>query len=327
MSDHRSNLINVQSINLSALRIGEFACHTELTSSTGLSGLLGTDIYFKWENHQPTGSFKIRGAANKIMANLNDCRQRGVTAASTGNHGAATAFICQREGLKLSLFVPSSIAEIKRKKLEKSGARLILVDGPCEQAEALARKEARKSGQIFVSPYNDPEVIAGQGTCGLEIYQDLPEVEEVIVPVGGGGLISGISIYLKTMNPAIKITGVEPENSAFIKHSLSLGYLSNEFEEKATVADAVAGGLESDALTFDLIREYVDDIITVSEESIIEAMRLIFKFHKEKVEGAGALALAALMSFPSKFMGRKTVLLVSGGNCDDDLFKQIILSK
>lgn len=258
-------------------RIRRYAIHTDLTFSPRLSAELGSQIYFKWENHQPTASFKIRGAASKIMANLNYCQQQGVVAASTGNHGAATAYICQQEGLELTLYVPATITNHKRQKLERSGARLKLVEGPCEQAEAEARQAAEAGDQIFVSPYNNEQVIAGQGTCGLEIFQDWPEVEEVIVPVGGGGLIAGIALYLKESKPGIRITGVEPENSAFIEHSLSLGYLNNDFVEKATIADAVAGGLENGAMTFDLVRHYVDRLLTVSEESIMEAMRTFMK--------------------------------------------------
>ncbi|MGC8746880.1 MAG: threonine ammonia-lyase [Candidatus Saccharicenans sp.] len=316
--------IEARSIEEARVRIRAYASHTELTFAPAISANYGAEVYFKWENHQPTGSFKIRGATNKILSNLSEGGKRGVVAASTGNHGAATAFVCQRERLNLTLYVPSSIAGNKRQKLEKSGLQLVLVNGPCELAEALARKEARRSGQVFVSPYNDPEVISGQGTCGLEILEDLPEVEEVVVPVGGGGLIAGVAAYLKEKKPGLKITGVEPENSAFIQSSLRLGYLSNDFPEKPTIADAVAGGLEEGAITFDLIREYVDDMVTVTEEAIIRAMKLIFKYQQEKVEGAGALSLAGLISFPANFAGKKTVLIASGGNIDRELWEKII---
>lgn len=297
-------------------RIRPYAIRTDLTFSPRFSAEGGSQLYFKWESHQPTGSFKIRGAANKILSNLDDCRQRGVVAASTGNHGAATAYICQQEGLALTLYVPASITQLKRQKLEKSGARLILVDGPCEQAEALARQAAGTGHQVFVSPYNDEQVIAGQGTCGLEILQDWPEVEEVIVPVGGGGLIAGLAIYLKGKNPGIRITGIEPENSAFIKHSLALGYLSNDFPEKPTRAEAVAGGLESGSITFDLIKEYVDCLLTVSEQSISVAMRILYEDNQERVEGAGALSLAGWLTAPEFFSDKRVVAVVSGGNID-----------
>ncbi|MDD8019830.1 MAG: threonine/serine dehydratase [Acidobacteriota bacterium] len=304
-------------------RIRHYALDTDLTFSPVLSSQYSGQLGFKWESHQPTGSFKIRGAASKILANLEECRRRGVITASTGNHGAATACICRGEGLKLIIYVPATISKIKRQKLEKSGAGLRLVEGSCEQAEALARQAAGTGGQVFISPYNDELVIAGQGTCGLEILRDWPEVEEVLVPVGGGGLIAGVAIYLKEKKPGIKITGVEPENSAFIKHSLTLGRLSNDFPEKPTIAEAVAGGLESDSMTFDLIRHYVDRLLTVSEESISQAMKIIYQDQQEKVEGAGALSVAGWLSASELFSGKKTVAIVSGGNIEPARWEEL----
>jgi len=326
MNNWKKDDLSVRLITEARLRVKKYARTTELTYSEELSRNLGTNLYFKWENHQPTGSFKIRGAANKILSNLTECRRKGVVSASTGNHGVAMAYVCQQEGLSLELYVPSSIADHKRKKLETGKTRLVLVEGTCEQAEALARSQARQKGQVFVSPYNDPEVIAGQGTCGLEIFEEEPEVDEVVIPVGGGGLISGVAVYLKKKKPSVRITGVEPENSAFIKNSLSLGRQSNDFPEKPTVADAVAGGIEEGATTFDLICRYVDNMISVSEEAIIEAMRLIFRSHQEKVEGAGALALAGLLSFPDLFSGKKIVAIVSGGNIAPSVWEKLVLA-
>lgn len=317
----------LRQIEEASLKIRPYVKKTELSFSPVLSSELGLELYFKWENHQPTGSFKIRGASNKILNHRAECQQRGVVAASTGNHGLAVAYLCQQEKLDLRLYVPASISRYKREKLEASGARLLLVDGSCEQAETLARKEAAANGQVFVSPYNDEEVIAGQGTCGQEIIEDLPEVEEVIVPIGGGGLISGIAVYLKALKPQIKVTGVEPVNSAFIQNSLLNNRLTNDFPEKPTIADAVAGGLEEGAITFDLIRNYVDRVLTVEEETIYQAIRLLFHHHREKVEGAGALALAGLLSQPEIFSGKKVVAVVSGGNIEEALFQKIIYEK
>jgi threonine dehydratase len=316
--------INFKDVEEASRRIWSVALWTELSYSPDISSLTGTRLYFKWENQQPTGSFKIRGAANKILANLEACRQHGVVAASTGNHGLATAYLCQKENLNLALFVPESISELKRQKLQANGAALTLVNGPCEKAEALARQVALRGRKIFVSPYNDEQVIAGQGTCGLEILTELPEVEEVVVPVGGGGLISGLAVYLKEKKPGLMITGVEPENSAFIKHSLESGHLRNDFPEKPTLAEAVAGGLEEGSLTFDLIKRYVDRVITVKEEEIAEAIRWLFRYHGKKVEGAGALSLAAVISSPGLFTGRQVVAVVSGGNILDSLWQSII---
>lgn len=308
-------------------RIRKYILWTPMSESLELSERLSGEICLKWENTQPTGSFKIRGAASKILASIDQCRQRGVVAASTGNHGLATASVCEQENLDLELFVPRTISEVKRKYLEQYRVSLRMIDGACEKAERLARREASLNGKVFVSPYNDEQVIAGQGTCGLEIWQDWPEVEEVVVPVGGGGLISGIACYLKEKNPAIKITGVESENTAFIKHSLKVGRVDNNFLEKPTIADAVSGGLEEGAITFDLIQKYIDRMLTVSEEAIIQGIIFCLHHHRHQVEGAGALSLAAIISYPELFSGRKLVAVISGGNIKDSLWDELIFSK
>lgn len=319
--------LSVHDIEEAAGRIGSVAVETELTFSPEISSRLGTSLYFKWENHQPTGSFKIRGAANKVLANFEACRKGGVVAASTGNHGLATAYVCRKNNLSLTIYVPDSISEHKRLKIEATGATLNLVRGSCEKAEMLARQQALKEGKVFVSPYNDEQVIAGQGTCGLEILSAFPQVEEVVVPVGGGGLISGIAVYIKEKMPGVNITGVEPENSAFIWYSLMEGKIRNDYPEKPTLAEAVAGGLEEGSITFELIRKYVDRMMTVKEEEVAEAIRWIFCYHGEKVEGAGALSLAAVLTRPEMFKGRRVVVVVSGGNIPEDLWQSIILQK
>ncbi len=319
-------LISINQIEEASARIQPYVRPTKTSESSELSARLKAKIYLKWENYQTTGSFKIRGASNKILANLNDCGKRGVVTASTGNHGRAVAQVCRQEKLPLSIYVPDSISEIKRKALEDHKANLVVVNGPCQQAESLARTEAALAGQIYVSPYNDEQVIAGQGTCGFEILRDWPEVEEIIVPVGGGGLIAGITVYIKEKRPQVRIIGVEPQNSAFIKHSLSVGKISNDFIEKPTVAEAVAGGLEEGTMTFSLIERYVDDLLTVDEESILQAIKLIHSYHQEKVEGAGALSLAAVLSYPGMFSGKNVLGVVSGGNIDDHLWSKIVSS-
>lgn len=321
------NVLLARKIEEAAVRIRGYALHTPLSESLELSARLGSKVYLKWENTQPTGSFKIRGASNKILANLESCRQKGVVAASTGNHGLAAAHVCSQEKLRLELYVPRTISAVKKGYLEDYGVKLNLVDGPCQQAEKLAREAARSAGLVFVSPYNDEEVIAGQGTCGLEIWADWPEVEEVVVPVGGGGLIAGIACYLKEKNPSIIITGIEPENSAFIKHSWLQGRLDNNFPEKPTIAEAVAGGLEDNSITFELIQKYVDRLLTVTEEAIIQAIIICFRHHRQQVEGAGALSLAGIRSYPELFSGRKLVAIVSGGNIEDNLWEKLVFSE
>ncbi len=314
-------------IERASLRIRRYTRWTPLTESMELSARLEGRVLLKWEDLQTTGSFKIRGASNKILANLKEARRRGVVAASTGNHGLAAAEVCQKEGLSLELFVPRTISEFKKKNLEDYGISFRVIDGSCEQAEKLAREEAGRCGRLFVSPYNDEQVIAGQGTCGLEIWEEWPEAEEVVVPVGGGGLIAGVACYLKEKNPAIRITGIEPEHSAFIQRSLELGRLDNTFPEKPTIAEAVAGGLEEGSVTFELIKKYVDRVLTVSEEAIIQAIIICFRNHQHRVEGAGALSLAGIRSYQQLFRGKKLVAIISGGNIEDRLWEKLVFSR
>lgn len=303
-------------------RIKNEVYHTPLSPSPELSRSLGVEIRFKWENKQLSGSFKFRGALNKIRTLSPQEKQKGVISASTGNHGLALTLACQLEDVPLWLIIPQSATADKFRRLDEAGAQVFRYDGSCDEAEIYGRKLAAELGRIFISPYNDPEIIYGQGTVGWEILEDWPEVDDILVPVGGGGLISGIGGFIKTIKPSCRVIGVEPENSAFMAASLQAGQIV-QVEEKATLADAVAGGLEPGSITFDLCRQYVDDLITVSEDLIRRAMDLIFLEHNRMVEGAGALALAGLLSRLENFKGRRVALIVSGGNVSPELFTHL----
>jgi len=249
-------------------------------------------------------------------------KKMGILSASTGNHGLGTNHAARLEDLDLVLYVPENASPEKIDRLRKAGAKLNLFGASCEKAEIQARREAEASGKIYISPYNDLEIIYGQGTIGIEILEELPDVEDVLVPVGGGGLVAGIAGYLKSRNPGLGVFGVEPAHSAFMKASLEAGRLI-DIEEKETLADAVAGGIEPESVTFPLCREFVDDLLTVDEEHIKKSLQTIYEAHHEIVEGAGALALAALMKYQEKFRGRKALLIVSGGNISQALFQRI----
>jgi len=296
--------------------------HTPLTASARLSRLCHGEVRLKWENKQVTGSFKFRGALNRLRTLSPEERAKGVISASTGNHGLALSWACQLEEVSLLLFVPKNAAAEKFRRLAEAGATVIRYEGSCEAAEIYGRQLASEEGKVFISPYNDAEIIHGQGTIGSEILEDWPEVEAVFVPVGGGGLISGIAGLMKSLKPAVRILGVEPENSAFMTASLRAGQIT-QIEEKETLAEAVAGGLEPGAITLELCSKYVDGMITVSEERIRQAMDLIYLEHGRMVEGAGALALAGLLSQAKDFEGRRIALVVSGGNVSPELFSHL----
>jgi threonine dehydratase len=296
---------------------------TPLEFSPALSGLTGAKVYVKWESEQRTGSFKFRGALNKARSLSPEEKRRGVVSASTGNHGLGVSLAAEMEGVALTLVLPQNVAIAKRERLEKRRAEIIIHGESCEKAEIWARRLAGETGRTFISPYNDEEIIAGQGTIGLEVLEDLPAVEAAFVPVGGGGLIAGIAGCLKGAGRAIKVYGVEPLNSAFMAASLAAGHLV-EISEEETIADAVAGGLEPGCITFSLCRELLDGLILVEEPLIKKAMSLILEHHQRMVEGAGALSLAGLMKDRARLAGKKVLLVASGGNIAPGVFEEAV---
>ncbi len=303
-------------------RIRGDAVHTPLEPLPGLSRVLGARVIVKWETEQVTGSFKFRGALNKLRALSPEERSRGVVSASTGNHGLAIARASKLEGVDLKLFLPTTIDPGKRGKLEATGVPLEFYGDTCEKTELYARAFGDTAGRPFVSPYNDVDIICGQGAIGLEIAADLPDVREVLVPIGGGGLAAGIAAALKRDGRAPRVVGIEPENSAFMVASLRAGRLVN-VREKPTVADAVAGGIEPGAITFPLCRDLLDEVVTVPEARIVQAMALLFRESGRRVEGAGALAVAALLEDPGAFAKSVVVCVASGGNIGEDRFREI----
>jgi len=304
-------------------RIRPEVLRTPLVRSDSLSARIGADVFIKAEHFQPTGSFKIRGAMNKLRSLTAAEKSRGVVSASTGNHGLAVGHAASLEGVEVILFVPESLSSEKRRRLLFApGVRLEFVEGSCEQAEVRARQFGRETGRPYVSPYNDPDIILGQGTAGLEVLEDLPDVQDVLVPVGGGGLIAGMAGYLRSIRPSVRILGVEPYNSRFMKESIEAGHLV-DVDEAPSLADAVAGGLEPGSLTFPLCQEYVDDIIVVEEPLIAESVALMFRDGAGIVEGAGALALAGLLKDEDLFKNRRVVLVASGGNISPELHRRI----
>jgi len=294
---------------------------TPIEYSEPLSRELGAEVFVKWECDQTTGSFKLRGALNKLRSLSDEDRAKGVVSASTGNHGLAISRASKLEGIALKLFLPETVAEIKKKRIEALGIDVEVRGASCDKAEAIARACAAETGRVFVSPYNDWDIVFGAGTVGLEIEADLARFDEVLVPVGGGGLIAGIGAYLKSVRPGARIIGVEPETSAFMAASLSAGRLV-EIEERPTIADAVAGGIEPGSITFPLCRAFVDAIEVVPEALISRAMSLVYGRHGRIVEGAGALPFAALLNAPGARPGRTVVAVVSGRNIAAERFRE-----
>jgi threonine dehydratase len=293
-------------------RLKGIIAQTPLVYSDVFSRECKNDVYIKPENFQKTGAFKIRGAYNKIASLTEEQRQKGVICSSAGNHAQGVAFAAKALGCKATIVMPITTPLIKVNATRNLGAEIVLYGDCYDDAYAKACELQAEHNFTFVHPFNDDEVIAGQGTIGLEIMAELPDAEYVLVPVGGGGLISGIAAAIKHINPNVKIIGVEPEGAMAMKQSLE----SRERVKLAavhTIADGVAVKEVGDKC-FDYSKAYVDGVISVSDYDIMEAFLLLIEKHKMVSENAGALALAGLKKIPS--VGRKVVCLVSGGNID-----------
>jgi threonine dehydratase len=294
---------------------------TALAYSSVLSEVTGGEIYLKMENLQKTGSFKIRGAYNKIAHLSEEERKRGVVAASAGNHAQGVALAAQIFGIPATIVMPKYAPLSKITKTKNLGAQVILEGNVFDEAYEAALRIQEKTGAVFVHPFNDPHVIAGQGTIGLEIMEDLPDVEVMVVPVGGGGLISGVSVAIKSMNPEVKVIGVQTENMPSMIASLRRGR-AERVEGKPTLADGIAVKKPGD-LTFELVKKYVDEMVVVNEEEIADAILFLLEQAKVVAEGAGAVGVAAVLN-KLDVKGKKVAIVISGGNIDVNMIDRII---
>jgi len=275
---------------------------------------------------QITNSFKIRGALNRILHLSEEEKRRGVITASAGNHAQAVAIATEKLDLPAKILVPRNTPQIKIDKIKKHQVELILYGDVYDEAEEKAIELARQEGLTYVSPYNDQFVIAGQGTIGLEILEDLPGVNTIIVPVGGGGLVSGIAVAVKSTNPSVEVVGVQSESSPVIYESLRAGRIVT-CEMRESIAEGLHGGIEKGSMTFDIIRRHVDAVLLVREETIRKAVYLLWRQEKQVVEGAGAAAIAPILERRNLFKGKTIVAVLSGGNIDNKLFQEILATE
>lgn len=296
---------------------------TPLEHSLYLSRLTGCQVYVKLENVQHTGSFKARGALNKMLMLTPEQRARGVLAASTGNHGAAVAFGADKLGINSLIFVPENASPAKVEAIRRLGAEIRVHGNDSVITEMFAREHAEKNGMTYISPYNDEHVIAGQGTIGVELARQLDPIDAVFVALGGGGMIAGIASYLKALGKEIKIIGCSPQNSCVMIESVKAGRVL-EIASLPTLSDGTAGGVETDAITLPLCRELVDDYVTVSEDEIREALLSFIETHHLLIEGSAAVAIAAFLKQSEKFHGKNVVIVICGGNIGLAMLKSIL---
>ncbi|TGE36946.1 threonine ammonia-lyase [Desulfosporosinus fructosivorans] len=312
-------LMNVQEAQAN---IGSYIQRTPLDHSQTYSKMTNSEIYLKLENMQKTGSFKVRGAANKISKLTSLEKKYGVIASSAGNHAQGVALAASRGGIPATIVMPESAPIAKIDATRGYGANVILYGNVYDDAYEKAKEIQAVTGATFIHPFDDLDVMAGQGTIGLEILEDLPDVDTVLVPVGGGGLISGIAVAIKSLRPKVRVIGIQAAEAASMSEALRSGH-PILIDTANTLADGIAVKRAGD-LTFDHIKQWVDDIVTVTEDEISAAILSLMERAKSIAEGAGSVALAAALNAKVDITKQKTVLVISGGNIDVNFLAQII---
>jgi threonine dehydratase len=286
---------------------------TPLERSNALSAAIGCDVMLKAEHLQPTGSFKIRGATNKIRVLGEAARDTGVITASTGNHGQAVARAGAIAGVPVTVYVAASTAASKMEAIRRWGAELVVLDGNPLHAELEARRRAAQDNKPYISPYNDLDVVAGQGTLGVELAEQAAQLDAVFISVGCGGLIGGTGSALKRLRPETRVVGVWPENSPCLLRALEAGSII-DVPESATLSDGTAGAVEPGSITFPICQSVIDQTVTVTESQIAAAMRHIAATERWIVEGAAGVALAGLVKLAHEYQGRKVAVVLCGRN-------------
>jgi threonine dehydratase len=300
-------------------RIEHLIRKTPLEYSQTLSDLIGSEVWLKLENYQVTGSFKIRGAANSLLLLNPEQRQKGVVASSAGNHALGLGYIGKKLGIKVKIYLPENTPSVKILALKHIGVELVIEGDEYIEAERNALKDSKYSGRVFVSPYNNWSVIAGQATIGLEMLEDNPELDTIIVPVGGGGLVSGVGSVWKQATNA-KIYGVQSIASPVMYESSKVGKII-EIPLQESIAEGLHGGIEPGSITLEICKKCIDEYILVKETSIIDAMKFMLIKQHHILEGAGAVGVAALMEQSTKFKDKKVGVILSGSNIDENLLK------
>ena len=306
-----------------AERIAGVIGETPLQHSAAFSDAVGANVYLKLENEQHTGSFKLRGATNCLMSLSPEQRDKGCVVASSGNHGAAVAYAMQKLDMDGVIFVPEQTSTAKVDAIRSYGGDVRFFGTDGLDTEQHARQFSIDNNMYYVSPYNDAAVIAGQGTCGVEIVREQADIDAVFIAVGGGGLISGVGSVLKSHNAGIKVYACQPEASAVMTKSIAAGHIL-DMPSEPTLSDGTAGGIEADAITFDLCREVVDEFFLVGEKEIAAAMKQYFESEGQKIEGAAGVAIAAMVKQRAVVRGKNVAVIICGGNVSKSTFDSVM---
>ena len=312
-----------QDIRNSYSKIKSHIAKTPLVFAPKLSQLINGRVYLKLENQQKSGSFKLRGVMNKMLSLPPSAFQKKFVAVSTGNHAAAFAYAAKQFKIDGEIFLPETVTSSKLKALQSYGLPLKLYGSNSLETEIHASAYAREHDYVLIHPYNDPEIVKGQGTIALELCEQLEDFDTVLVPVGGGGLISGVSAYLQEAKPEVKVVGCQPLHSPEMYESIKAGKII-EMENQPTLSDATAGGIEPGAITFDICRQYVDDFDLLNEADIRKAILFLLEHHHLLIEGGAALSVATLLKKPTAFTGKTVIGVLTGKKLSMAKLKEIM---
>lgn len=313
--DPRTHVPTLDDIRAAALRIAPYAHHTPVLTSRTLEKLAGCEIYFKCENFQRAGAFKFRGACNAVFSLSDEEAARGVVTQSSGNHGAAIALACRLRGISATVVVPRGAPRVKLAAIREYGGEVVACDTSQASRDEIAREVLARNDGVYIHPFDDARVIAGQGTAVLELMEDVPGLHSVIAPVSGGGLLSGTCLAAHGLDPAVEVFGGEPEGAADAHASLQRGERVTGWPVN-TICDGLRAELSP--LTFGILREHASAILLVTEHEVIAAMRLVFERLKAVIEPSCAVPLAAVLRHPERFAGKRIGVILSGGNVDLD---------
>ena len=303
-------------------RIRPVVVETPVEPIDGLAPNIETEVFFKLENLQSTGSFKLRGASNKILSLSPVEAARGVIAASNGNHGLGVAAAAKAAGIAAEVYVSNHVSPSKVRRIEEYGSHIKRIGDDPLEAELAARAAASQQGKVFISPYNDIQVMAGQGTIAVELLRQLPPMDAIFVAVGGGGLIGGIGAYLKYASPHTEVVGCWPDNSPVLYESIKAGRIL-DVAEQPTLSESTAGGLEPGSVTLEICSRVIDSSVLVSEAEILEAMRRVRALKGWTIEGAAAVAVAAFLKNAGRYKGKRVAVVICGANVSEKVLSAL----
>ncbi len=319
-------MITLQEILQAQHRIRPYIFRTPLRDSFLLGERFGASVFLKLENWQITGSFKPRGALNRMALLSADERAQGVVTASAGNHALGVAYAARALSIsRATIFVPRTAPRAKIDKLREFPVQVRAVGEAYDDAHHAAEKFQHENGAAFIHAYDDPRTVAGQGTIGLEILEDLPNADAILVPVGGGGMIAGIAVAVKALAPSVKIIAVQPSASPALRDSLRDGRCYEAYDAAPTICDGLAGGIGK--LCFEIAQKFIDAVVIVEEDEVIGAIRVLAETQQLIVEGSGAVGIAALLAHKINLEGKRIAVVISGGNIDLGLFGEIAKRK